>query len=57
MNIKDTIAGRDLEALRAAIAGQVFARARSATTRRGRRGTWPWTSAPPWSWSPGRPLT
>ena len=46
MTIKNTIADRDLEALRAALAGRVSSRARPATTRRARHGTWPWTSGP-----------
>ena len=57
MNITDTIANRDLEALGRLSRARFSSRARPATTRRARRGTWPWTSAPALSWSPGRPLT
>ena len=46
MTIKNTIADRDLEALRAALAGQVFVAGQAGYDQARRHGTWPWTSGP-----------
>ena len=46
MTTSDTIAGRDLEMLRAAVTGEVFAPGEAAMTGHAGPGTWPPTSGP-----------